>query len=186
MVTPTSQPHGYQSHPLAIFPRNNMQCLKHNYKYYTCYNVVWIQGGCNGFSWNSLCKYECAGLAGDTLLVTVQGRGFRRLLSVDKSVFRLRKAIKVASNCWDLFLVSTTPFDNSRSATGYSFDLTANLLFWILTLFIKHYSVKLVAKIALPYATSLEICYSYLQYRCMLIQHKNNLFYLAYLTMATW
>jgi len=69
--------------------------------------------------------------AGDTYIVTVQGKGFRRLLSADKLMFRLRKAIKVASKLLRPFVFCLNiqksncfyklqPFSNiCRSATDY-------------------------------------------------------------------
>jgi len=47
-----------------------------------------------------------SGRVGDTFLVTVQVKGFRRLLSVDKPIFWLRKATKVASKLLRPFLWS--------------------------------------------------------------------------------
>jgi len=43
---------------------------------------------------------------GDNFIVMVQVKGFRRLMSTDKPIFRLRKATKVTSKFLRPFLVS--------------------------------------------------------------------------------
>jgi len=56
-----------------------------------------------------VCRIQLtSGQAGDTFIVTVQVKGFRRLLSTDKPIFRLRIATKVTFKLLrPFFLVST-------------------------------------------------------------------------------
>jgi len=73
---------------------------------YTLLDIDYAVADTGGLQWFQMkpplkicvcCIQLTSGCVGDTLLVTVQVKGFRRLLSVDKPIFRLRKATKVAT-----------------------------------------------------------------------------------------
>ena len=67
------------------------------------YEIIMHRYGLQWFQLNPLWKYALtafqltSGQMGNAFLVTIQGEGFRRLLSADKLMFRPRKARKFAS-----------------------------------------------------------------------------------------